>query len=598
MAEVYATIAEAGILLAKTRPGSHKTLCPRCSNTRKNTHEHCLSVTVHSATDAVWNCHNCAWTGGTIRRDEPMTQTAATVRPTIVPTPPTPELLAWFQGRGVGEEIVRKMRIFQTARSFNGRMQQAIAFPYYRDDVMVSVKYRSMETKAFITEANCEQVFYNAGAIKEFEEVVVVEGEMDALAMMQAGHNNVISVPRGAPQRVGAGVPPPEEDTNFRYLWPAYEALRKKKRVIIATDSDDPGHALAEELARRLGKDKSWRVTWPSGFDGQCKDANETLLLQGAGAITSAILQAAPWPINGIYESNAFFDQTIQLYRSGRSKGYSTGWAELDDYMTIRPGEVTIVTGVPNHGKSAFIDALTHNLAQSLRWKFGICSFENPPDEHLSKLAEIHDGRPFREGPTIRMTEPELRRALHWVDQHYYFIRLDEDEAPSLDTILEKARVLVARHGISGFVLDPWGELDNGRAKFVNETTHIAQSLTKIRQFARNHGVHCWIVAHPAKMQRENGKTPPPNLYDISGSASFFNKADIGIVIHRPEPKSAINGNDVDILIEKVRFRAVGKQGMLRMKFNNINGRYFVPEPEDVSPPQSYDGDHDGDTLH
>lgn len=907
MGEMFADFASSGIDLTNRHPGTRKTRCPRCSDIRKNFHEHCLSVTFHTPQDVVWKCHNCDWTGGTIRRETPMTQPVVTVRPNITPSEPTPELLAWFQARGIEEAIVRRMRIFQTTRVFNGRSQKAIAFPYYRDNVLVSVKYRSLEEKAFTTEANCEQAFYNVDALKNCDEVFVVEGECfpgnaeiltmhgwvrfdaydgklpvlqvdgdlranfvrpiaairkhytgdlirherggnyvsvttpkhnlvvqhaksgrlykrtaddpttspdtipctvhldgpgiqltndqialalavqadsavrpvkdgrryavfglkkqrkidrlrgllercgikasdnplksrqlgyqsicfhlpdwvpgktlpmewvalasleqrefilaemvewdgnrvpnrnqteyscnryenvtwmqaiahtsgrmstiiprknthgtwfkasilygkksvsrqkqnpttiqhdgdvycvtvptgmilvrqegkiavtgncDALSMMQAGFDNVISVPRGAPQRISDGVPPPEEDTNFRYLWPAYDALRRKKRVILATDSDDPGHALAEELARRIGKDKCWRVSWPDGYGGQCKDANETLTMQGSGSIASTCLQAAPWPINGIYESNAFFDQTIQLYRSGRSKGYSTGWAELDEYMTIRPGEVSIVTGVPNHGKSAFIDALTHNLAQSLGWKFGICSFENPPDEHLSKLAEIHDGRPFREGPTIRMTEAELRRALHWVDRHYYFIRLDEDEAPSLDTILEKARGLVARYGISGFVLDPWGELDNGRAKFVNETSHIAQCLTKIRQFARNHAVHVWVVAHPAKMQRENGKTPAPNLYDISGSASFFNKADIGIVIHRPEPKSAINGSAVDIIVEKVRFRAVGKQGTLRMKFNNINGRYFVPEPEDEPPPRSYDKDHDGDTLH
>lgn len=599
MAELYADFASTGIVLQKFRPGSHKTLCPRCSASRKNPHDHCLSVTVHTSHDVVWNCHNCAWTGGTMKkRNAPMEKASVTVRPDIVPTEPTPELLAWFQNRGIGEEIVRRMKIFQTTRLFNGREQKAIAFPYYRNGTLISVKYRSMETKAFATEANCEQAFYNVDAIVAYEEIIIVEGEMDALAMMQANFLNVISVPRGAPQRVGPGVPPPEEDTNFRYLWPAYEALRHRKRIIIATDSDDPGHALAEELARRIGKDKCWRVSWPDGMDGQCKDANEVLLLQGSGNIAASVLQAAPWPIDGVFEASAFFDATLQLYRSGRSRGYSTGWPELDEFMTIRPGEVSIVTGIPNHGKSAFIDALTHNLALSLNWKFGLCSFENPPDEHLSKLAELHDGRPFREGPTIRMTEPELRRALYWVDQHYYFVRLDENTAPDIDTILEKARALVARHGINGFVLDPWGELDNSKAKFVNESSHIAQCLTKIRQFARNHAVHVWIVAHPAKMQRENGKTPPPNLYDIAGSASFFNKADIGLIVHRPEPMSAINGSAVDIIVQKVRFRAVGRPGILRMKFNNINCRYFVPEPDEATPPPSFDRDGDAETLH
>lgn len=594
--EVFADIASTGIRLRTTRPGSHKTLCPRCSASRQHADDYCLSVTVHSPQDVVWKCHNCAWAGGTATQRTPMTyQAAATVRPNITPTDPTPEVLTWFQRRGIDEDIVRRMKIFQTARTFNGRQQAAIAFPYYRDGTLVSVKYRSMEGKAFATEPNCEQAFYNVDAIREHEEVVLVEGEMDALAMMQAKFPNVISVPRGAPARVSDGVPPPDEDTNFRYLWPAYEALRKKKRIIIATDMDGPGQALAEELARRIGKDKCWRVSWPDGFDMPCKDANETLLVHGAGSVAAAVLQASPWPIDGVFESSAFFDATVQLYRSGRSRGYSTGWPELDEYMTIRPGELTVVLGTPGSGKSSFVNALTHNLATSLGWKIGMCSFETPPDEHLSQLAELRDGRPFREGPSIRMTEPELRRALHWIDQHFFFVRLDEDTAPTVDTILEKARMLVARHGIRAMVIDPFSELEHAKDRFLNESSYIAQAVTKIRQFGRLHGCHVFLVVHPAKLQRENGKTPEPNMYDASGSAAFNNKADIGVIVHRDRYD---NSHNVTINVAKVRFRAVGHTGRLTMRYNTLNGRYFVPEPEDETPPRSYDTDRDGDTLH
>ena len=34
-------------------------------------------------------------------------------------------------------------------------------------------------------------------------------------------------------------------------------------RIVIATDNDAPGDALAEELARRLGRERCWRVRWP-----------------------------------------------------------------------------------------------------------------------------------------------------------------------------------------------------------------------------------------------------------------------------------------------------------------------------------------------
>lgn len=40
------------------------------------------------------------------------------------------------------------------------------------------------------------------------------------------------------------------------------------------------------------------------------------------------------------------------------------------------PGELSIVTGVPNSGKSEWIDALLCNLAEQCGWSFALCSME------------------------------------------------------------------------------------------------------------------------------------------------------------------------------------------------------------------------------
>lgn len=49
----------------------------------------------------------------------------------------------------------------------------------------------------------------------------------------------------------------------------------------------------------------------------------------------------------------------------------------LLDSVQVVPGELTIVTGVPNSGKSEWIDALLCNLNRSVGWKFALCSMEN-----------------------------------------------------------------------------------------------------------------------------------------------------------------------------------------------------------------------------
>jgi twinkle protein len=226
--------------------------------------------------------------------------------------------------------------------------------------------------------------------------------------------------------------------------------------------------------------------------------------------------------------------------------------------MTIRPGELSVVTGVPGSGKSEFIDALAINLAQSHGWRFAMCSFENPPAEHIAKLAEKYSGLPFWDGPSRRMSEMELLRAMEWIGNQFHLIRFD-DEAPTIEAILERARAAVLRHGIRGVVIDPYNEIEHRRPPNMTETEYVSQLLGKVRRFAQHHGVHVWFVAHPAKMPRDSsGSRPVPTLYDISGSANWVNKADIGVVIHRNTDKDPTL---TEVQVRKVRFKSVGKIG-------------------------------------
>src|SRR5262249_5606815 len=177
---------------------------------------------------------------------------------------------------------------------------------------------------------------------------------------------------------------------------------------------------------------------------------------------------AEPYPIAGLHSVLEFTDETI-AYRDGRKRGLSTGWQSLDEFMTIRPGEVSVVTGVPGSGKSEFIDALAVNLAFAYGWRFALCSFENLPAEHVAKLAEKYSGTPFWDGPTGRMSELDLQRAMDWIADRFFLIRFD-DEAPTIEAILEKARAAVMRHGIRGLVIDPYNEIEHQRPPNMTET--------------------------------------------------------------------------------------------------------------------------------
>jgi twinkle protein len=239
--------------------------------------------------------------------------------------------------------------------------------------------------------------------------------------------------------------------------------------------------------------------------------------------------------------------------------------------MTIRAGDLSVVTGIPGSGKSEFIDALMVNLAQRYGWRFGICSFENPPGEHIAKLAEKYLGQPFWEGPAPRMSDAELQRTLDWLADCFYLIRAD-DEAPTVDWILAAARGAVLRHGIRGLVIDPYNELEHKRPPNQTETEYVSQLLGKVKRFGQTHGVHVWFVAHPAKMQRENGAIPPPTLYDISGSANWANKADVGVVVHRDPMRVP---PQMDIYVRKIRSKAFGRIGVTSLCYDPSTGRFF-----------------------
>jgi twinkle protein len=247
--------------------------------------------------------------------------------------------------------------------------------------------------------------------------------------------------------------------------------------------------------------------------------------------------------------------------------------------MTIRPGELSIVTGYTHSGKSEFLDALMVNLSGLHGWRFAVCSFENLPRQHLPKLLEKYLGAPFADGPSRRMSKAEMMEAMTgWLEDHFVLIRAN-DEAPTIDFVLEKARVAVLRHGVRGLVIDPYNEVEHRRPPGMTETEYVSQILGKVRRFAENHAVHVWFVAHPAKPLREGGKLPVPSLYDISGSANWANKADIGLVVHR----DLDNGNSVELYLRKVRFKEVGQVGVVELQWDRVTGRYSEIERRDYA---------------
>lgn len=538
------------------------TTCPQCSHTRKKSKARCLSV---NTIDGLWCCHHCGWKGSLKSGEEPTTRPAKRLvkphfeKPSVVP----PAVRDWFARRGISEEIVARNCIaLETV--YMPQLEEEVrclVFPYTKNGEVVNLKYRSLEGKYFRQVKDAERILYGLDDLTE-DSAVIVEGESDKLALEVAGIRHTVSVPDGAPP---AGSKPSE--TKFDYLTTCSEQLNRLTKIVLAVDNDPPGKTLEAELARRLSPERCWRVIWPDG----CKDANDVLMQCGASTLRDCIDQATPYPLEGVFTVAALADDVMTLYREGLHGGVSTGWLSVDRYYTVRPGEMTIVTGIPSHGKSQFLDALAVNLAREHDWPIAVCSPENlPVSRHIAKLAEQYIGLPFREGPNRRLSSLELAMALEWL--HAYFVFIAPDEALTIPALLQQAKALVARHGIRGLIIDPWNEFEHTRPSGQTETEYICSAVTQIRRFARTYGVHAWIVAHPQKLYRRDDDTyPVPTPYDISGSAHWKNKADCCLCIWRDENDQ---NEPVKLYVQKVRFREVGTIGMVELHWNQLNGRY------------------------
>jgi twinkle protein len=275
------------------------------------------------------------------------------------------------------------------------------------------------------------------------------------------------------------------------------------------------------------------------------------------------------------------FDDGLRLYRQGGTRrGDMTGWVCVDELYTVAPGQWTVVTGIPQSGKSEWLDALLVNLAErDDRWFFALYSPENwPPSEHLIKLVEKRVRKPFHDGPRTRMTEEEYRDGAQWVLQR--FVWLDTPVKTPIALIEGALQVQSMRGDKYGVVLDPWNTLDHERGG-MTETDYISRVLTDVTHLVRDHQAHAWLVAHPQKLLKDNtGKRPVPTPYDISGSAHWYNKADNIITVHRAQGDET---QDVEIHVQKVRFKRIGRIGKAVLKYDKVIGRYFEwPHPTPV----------------
>ena len=566
------TFADYGIEIKDgAGPGEVYAHCPKCSKDRKKQYVKCLSVNVRRG---VWKCHHCGWDGGLRGQSEKSYQ------PEPPPTKPhytlsmEPDdiraMRKYFDARGISAETVDQMQVTCRPVFFGAVKDELVAlqFPFYMDGEVVNIKSRPVnrDKKLFQQVKGGYKVFFGMQTITpEAKTVQIVEGECDALAIREVGFEHVLSVPEGAPAPGTKNFA-----SKFEFIDNCYDKLEGVTNFVLAVDNDDPGRVLQMELIRRLGAERCSLVAWPD----DCKDANDVLQTYGPDVLRDIVLEAKFVPLEGIITQMDLVNRLHSLYQHGLGGGLSTGWVNVDQFYTVKECQLTVVTGMPSSGKSEWLDALAINLMDGHGWKFAIYSPENFPSErHQAKLIAKHSGFPVNEGPTPRLSWGDMMKEVEWFENRLWFIDAGEDV--SLDKVLGLTLKLVRRHGVNGLIIDPYNELEHKRPDGMTETEYVSDFLSKLRRFARVNRVHVWIVAHPFKMnkRRDSDEYETPTLYSISGSAHWRNKADNGITVHRTDIE---NDGPVEIHVQKIKFRDVGRPGRADLHWDTRSGRYHA----------------------
>tara|TARA_Y100001937_G_scaffold106370_1_gene147957 strand:- start:1087 stop:2673 length:1587 start_codon:yes stop_codon:yes gene_type:complete len=496
-----------------------------------------------------------------------------------------------LEDRGISSEMAVK---FGVASKKGTGGSELVALPYKLQGKTHSYKIRPVNGKnpCFWSGSEDERGkhFFNVDCLNDPSlsdyPLIITEGEMDCLTILPH-YPKCVSVPNGANLK---SIPIDDERNNtaFEYLNNALEQLREVKEIILATDGDRSGRTLAKDLALRLGRPRCRWVKYPykdSDQSERCKDINECVNLYGDKVIKEIIENAEWWSVSGVYRMD-------QLAPLPEPEVFKTGMGRLDKHLGIRLGDFSVVTGIPSHGKSTFVNDAVCRLSLKYNLKVAFASFEQPPQvDHKRNLERWLRACRAADLSNDVLTSQKVKNpagpagsgdVANYINKRFVFIVKEDDESADLDWLLEKMAVCVIQHDTDLIVIDPYNEIDHARDYRQSSTDYIGESIKKLKRFASKYDVHVMVVAHPTKLgEKADGTLPIPNMYNIEDSRHWYNKCDVGMVVHRI-------GDATLIRVLKSRYHEIlGTTGQVRFIFNPHTGRYNEEE-EDTKNIQDY----------
>lgn len=258
-------------------------------------------------------------------------------------------------------------------------------------------------------------------------------------------------------------------------------------------------------------------------------------------------------------------EQALSIYDQGYAKVDGIGVPELDDKFKPKRGEITVLTGIGNYGKSSF--KKWYQAMRIILYGEKFASFapeDNPPEEYYHDFVEIILGCDCSPNNPNRPSRQTYEYVYDLVCKHMFYV-YPKDVSPTPQYVMEVFLELIVKENVDGVDIDPFNQMANEYNKFQRSDKYLEWVLSVFARFAQINNIYFWIIAHPVKMQKGgDGNYPCPDVFDLTDGAMWNNKMDNILVYHRPYAQTDPQNPTCEFYSKKIRRqKVVGKKGFI-----------------------------------
>ena len=269
--------------------------------------------------------------------------------------------------------------------------------------------------------------------------------------------------------------------------------------------------------------------------------------------------------------------QALDIFENGYKEVNGINVQEIDDRFKPKKGEITVLTGIGNYGKSSFKKWYQAMRILLYGEKFATFSPEdNPPEEYYHDFVEILLGCDCTPSNPNRPSRQIYEYTYDWVCKHIFYV-YPKDVSPTPQYIMEVFLQIIIKENVDGVDIDPFNQLANNYNNFAGRDKYLEWVLSLFSRFAQINNVYFWIIAHPKLMVKNTtGNYPCPDVFDIADGALWNNKLDNILVYHRPFAQTEPSNPLCEFHSKKIRRqKIVGKKGFSVFEMLFKTRRFF-----------------------